>query len=125
NTFVSQGTTVTLTATPTGGATFTNWTGDTTSNNAALALPMGRPFNVTANFSGAVAVSYDQATVAILGITPLTGPQATYLDAIGNNNATYDLGDYLAFLKANGFVLAPGILQRVQGVHTLTPIKEQ
>ncbi|HWA39986.1 MAG TPA: M6 family metalloprotease domain-containing protein, partial [Gemmatimonadales bacterium] len=41
NTFVNAGTTVTLTATPNGGATFTNWTGDTTTNNASLVLPMG------------------------------------------------------------------------------------
>jgi len=121
NTFVDAGTPVTLTATPTGGGLFTNWTGDTTTTNASLVLPMGRPYSVTANFSGAVAVSYDQATDAILGITPLTGPQATYLDALGNNNATYDLGDYLAFLKANGFVTAPEVMARILRRNSISP----
>lgn len=125
NTFVSQGTTVTLTATPNGGATFTNWTGDTTSNNAVLALPIARPYSVTANFTGAVSVTYNQATDAILGITPLTGPQATYLDLVGNNNAVYDLGDYLAYLKANAIVPVPGVLRRVAGNRALVPTKEQ
>lgn len=122
--FVAQATPVTLTATPNGGASFTNWTGDTTTNNAVLVLPMGRPYSVTANFSGAVAVSYDQATDAILGITPLTGPQATYLDSQGNNNATYDLGDYLAYLKTNGFVVSPQVLQRVMRARTPATRKE-
>ncbi len=126
NAFVAAGTPVTLTAAPNGGATFTNWTGDTASNNAVIILPMGRPYSVTANFTGAVTVTYDQATKAILGITPLTGPQATFLDAVGNNNATYDLGDYLAYLKANAIVPAPGVLQRVmRGQPLAAPTKEQ
>jgi M6 family metalloprotease-like protein len=125
NTFVATGTPVTLTATPTGGGVFTGWTGDTTTANASLVLPMGRPYSVTANFTGAVAVSYAQATNAILGITPLTGPQATYLDDVGNNNNVYDLGDYLAFLKANGFVTAPGLLKRVESGRGLAPRMEQ
>jgi M6 family metalloprotease-like protein len=125
NTFVDQGNAVTLTATPTGGATFTNWTGDTTTANASLVLPMGRPYSVTANFSGAVAVSYAQATNAILGIAALTGPQATYLDDVGNNNGIYDLGDYLAYLKANAIVVAPGILKRIESGRGLAPRMEQ
>jgi hypothetical protein len=71
-------------------------------------------------------VTYNQATDAILGVTPLTSPQATYLDGVGNNNAVYDLGDYLAFLKANAIVPAPGVLQRVMRGHTLAaPTKKE
>jgi M6 family metalloprotease-like protein len=125
NTFVTAATPVTLTATPTGGATFTNWTGDTTTANASLVLPMGRPFNVTANFSGAVAVSYDQATDAILGVTPLSTPQANYLDDVGNNNGIYDLGDYLAFLKAEGLVTAPDVMARIMRLHSIAPRQEK
>jgi hypothetical protein len=113
NTFVAAGTPVTLTATPNGGNSFTNWTGDTTSANTVMVLPMGRPYNVTANFTGAVAVTPDEATNAILLVSTLTGPQAAYLDAVGNNNGSYDLGDYLAYLKANAIVPAPGVLTRV------------
>lgn len=123
-TFVTQGTPVTLTANPNGGAAFTQWSGDTNSSNAVLVLPMGRPFTVTANFTGAVAVSYDQATDAILGLTPLTGPQANYLDAVGNANAVYDLGDYLAFLKANGIVASPAVLDRVNSARVPMKRKE-
>ena len=125
--FVANGTGVTLTATPNGGQTFTNWTGDTTTANAVLVLPMHRPYTVTANFSGAVVVTLTQATNAILGITPLTGPQATYLDGQGNKNATYDLGDYLAYLKANGYVLSPALMARVLATagHPLTPATER
>ena len=125
--FIGDGSAVTLTATPNGGQTFTNWTGDTTTTNAVLVLPMHRPYNVVANFSGAVTVTYNQATNAILGITPLTSPQATYLDSQGNNNAVYDLGDYLAYLKANAIIPSPQLLQRVLAAtaHPLTPAQER
>lgn len=113
--FVDSATSVTLTAHPAGDGVFTGWTGDTTGSDTVMVLPTRRPYTVVANFTGAVAVSYDQATNAILGITPLTSPQATYLDAVGNNNAVYDLGDYLAYLKANGFVATPGVLKRALG----------
>ncbi len=49
-TFVLDGSPVTLTATPTPPFVFGGWTGDTTSNNPVLTLPMGRPFNLTARF---------------------------------------------------------------------------
>lgn len=71
------------------------------------------------------AVSYAQATNAILGITPLSGPQATYLDDVGNNNGIYDLGDYLAYLKANAIVAAPGLLKRIESGRGLAPRMEQ
>ena len=104
---------VTLTALPNGGQAFTGWSGDTTTSNGALVLPMGRPYSVTANFTGAVAVSYSQATNGILGLGGLTPQQSTYLDLVGNNNGSYDLGDYLAYLKANGFVLSADVLARM------------
>jgi M6 family metalloprotease-like protein len=123
--FTDSATATTLTAHPTGGATFTGWSGDTTGTDTVMVLPLRRPYTVVATFTGAVAVSYDQATDAILGITPLTGPQATYLDAVGNSNAVYDLGDYLAYLKANAIVPAPGVLRRISGARPLAPTKEQ
>jgi hypothetical protein len=49
-TYILEGTPVTLTATPTTPFVFGGWTGDTTSANPVLTLPMGRPFNVTALF---------------------------------------------------------------------------
>jgi hypothetical protein len=68
--------------------------------------------------------------MAILGLTTLTGPQLTYLDQVGNNNATYDLGDYLAYLKAHGYVPAPGMPGAVHRViaarhPTASPTKKE
>ncbi len=124
-TFVVAGNSVTLTATPNGGgATFTNWTGDTTTSNASLVLPMGRPYTLTANFSGAVAVTPTQAVNAILGIGSLTSPQSTYLDSQGNNNGIYDLGDYLAYLKANAIIPSPELMARIFG-HVATQAQER
>ena len=113
NSFVASGAAVTLTATPNGGQSFTNWTGDTTTGNAVLVLPMTRPYTVTANFSGAVTITFPQARDAILGISTLSGPQITYLDGQGNNDGVYDLGDFLSYLKANAIIPSPELMQRV------------
>lgn len=115
----------TLVAAPSGGQTFTHWTGDTTSNSTTLILPMNRPYNVTATFSGAVAVTVQQATADILGTPTLSGSQKTYLDAIGNNNATYDLGDFLAFLVQQGVVTAPPAHPPTPAVRPALPAKER
>lgn len=54
--FIPEGRSVTLTATPDVGQTFGGWSGDTVTTNAVLALPMGRPYTVTASF-GALAIT--------------------------------------------------------------------
>lgn len=123
--FVAAGTPESLTATPKVGQTFTNWTGDTTTSNATVVLPMARPYNLTANFSGAVAVTVQQATAEILGTPTLTSQQKTYLDQIGNNDATYDLGDFLAFLKQQGVVASPALLTRILSRQPAVPAKER
>ncbi|HEU4570980.1 MAG TPA: M6 family metalloprotease domain-containing protein [Gemmatimonadales bacterium] len=123
--FQLAGSTVTLTATADSGALFTGWSGDTTTSNATLQLPMQRPYNVVASFSGAVTVSEDSATRAILGLVTLTAPQKAYLDGLGNNNGVYDLGDYLAFLKSEGLVAAPQALQRILSARPAAPSQER
>ena len=123
--FVAAGTPESLTATPKVNQTFTNWTGDTTTSNATVVLPMNRPYNITANFSGAVAVTVQQATAEILGTPTLTAQQKTYLDQIGNNDATYDLGDFLAFLKQQGVVASPALLTRILSRQPAPPVKER
>ena len=119
--FVDSATATTLTAHVPAGGLFNGWSGDTTGSDTVMVLPLRRSYNVTATFSGVVAVSYDQATNAILGVTPLTGPQASYLDSQGNQNAVYDLGDYLAYLKANGLVTAPEVMARIARRNSITP----
>ncbi|HSC58181.1 MAG TPA: M6 family metalloprotease domain-containing protein [Gemmatimonadales bacterium] len=123
--FVAAGTPESLTATPKVSQTFTNWTGDTTTSNVTVVLPMNRPYNLTANFSGAVAVTVQQATAEILGTPTLTAQQKTYLDQIGNNNSTYDLGDFLAFLKQQGVVASPALLTKILSRQPAAPVKER
>ena len=55
--FIADGSPIQLTATPNGGMFFGGWTGDTTSSNAVITLPMGRPYTVTANFAAQLAIS--------------------------------------------------------------------
>ncbi len=188
-TFLAEGTPVTLTATPDSGAFFSTWSGDTTSINPVVTLPMGRPYTVAANFVGQLAIStagtrpsgvmgaayndtlrvtggtgtnswtvtagalpqgltlgaatgvvsgfarevgtfsYTATVVSgaqttsqdlsfsvsapalvtanvvtqLLGPTaPLTADQLRYLDYLGNNNGSFDVGDFLAWVKATG-----------------------
>lgn len=104
--FLPQGLTTTLTATPApGGAVFfTGWTGDTVSASPTLVLPMGRPYDVTAVFTGTIAVPRAAAAAGLLGTGTLTLEQRQQLDALGNQNGYYDLGDYLALLQRAGLV---------------------
>ena len=55
--FVAEGNGVQLTATPNAGFVFNGWTGDTIFSTAIVTLPMGRPYTVTANFAGQLAIS--------------------------------------------------------------------
>jgi M6 family metalloprotease-like protein len=73
-TFITEGRAVTLTATPDGGETFGGWSGDTTTTNTALVLPMGRPYTVIASF-GQLAIS--SATARPNGVMG-----ATYADTL-------------------------------------------
>jgi M6 family metalloprotease-like protein len=83
-TFVAQGTPVTLTATPTSPFVFSGWTGDTTTGNAILVLPMGRPYAVTAHFDPQLVIaSTDPRPAGIMGKTyadtlVATGGSGTY-----------------------------------------------
>jgi hypothetical protein len=81
---IAEGTSIQLTATPTGGASFSGWSGDTTSTNAILTLPMGRPYSVVATFTTALAMGSAVARPAgVMGATyddtlRATGGTGTY-----------------------------------------------
>ncbi len=94
--FVPEGTSVTLRAEPQTDAVFLNWTGDTTSSRDTLTLRMLHPFNVVANFIAAQQVSLTEAAQALLNTSSMGTQQGVYLDATGNRNGMYDLGDFLA-----------------------------
>lgn len=65
-------------------------------------------FHLTLSPPGAVSVSFPAATDAILGRTVLGNAQANYLDSLGNGNGGYDVGDFLAYYRRQGPVVARG-----------------
>lgn len=110
--FVPEGRAVQLTAIASGGETFAGWRGDTSSSNPVLMLPMGRPYTVVAYFAAPVTTA--AAVAQLLGPTaPLTPGQVVYLDARGNDNGFFDLGDFLAWVKATGAPLSPDVMAKL------------
>jgi M6 family metalloprotease-like protein len=109
--FLDAAVAVHLVATPAAGAEFIGWRGDTTAT-ASLDLVMRRPYDLTALFVNAVAIDPAVAARALLGGTPLSAAAAAYLDAIGNQNGLFDIGDYSAWLGRSGQRI-PSALQRV------------
>jgi hypothetical protein len=75
---------------------FLGWTGDTTASKDSLTLIMTRPFDLTANFVAVRTVALTSAAGALIGTGSLPLEEAAYLDAAGNRNGVYDLGDFLA-----------------------------
>ncbi|HYF40439.1 MAG TPA: M6 family metalloprotease domain-containing protein [Gemmatimonadales bacterium] len=94
--YLSLGSRVELRAEAPAGAVFAGWSGDTTASGESLSLIMQRPFDLMANFVAVNEVSLDQAAAALLGIAALDQEESMYLDAVGNRNGKYDLGDFLA-----------------------------
>ena len=70
---------VTLTATPTGGASFVGWSGDTSTTTNPLTLPMNRTRNITATFSASITHNVAVTTGAGGAVTP-PGPNVTVND---------------------------------------------
>ena len=102
DTFVTDGTQVTLTAADTSALrTFQGWAGDTVTKNLSITLPMNRPYAVRAVFLEPFSTA---AVVAQLlnGTSTLTVAQLDDLDQLGNNNGRFDLGDFLAWVQATG-----------------------
>ncbi len=111
--FVAAGTLVHLTATPSLGAEFIGWRGDT-SGVGVLDLTLNRAFDLTAVFQSSVVIDAAAAARALLGGPPLSAAAVAYLDAIGNQNGGYDVGDYAAWLRRTG-QRVPVPLQQVGG----------
>jgi hypothetical protein len=99
--FLDAGTPVQLTVTPGPGAEFIGWRGDTAAAGN-LDLVMARPYDLNALFVSAVTVDPAAAARAVLGGSPLDATAAAYFDAIGNQNGSFDVGDYLAWLRRTG-----------------------
>src|SRR6267378_268644 len=102
DTFVTDGTPVTLTATDTSAVrAFQGWAGDTVTKNLSITLPMGRPYSVRAVFLEAFSTAQVVAQL-LTGSSTLTVAQLGDLDQLGNNNGAFDLGDFLAWVQATG-----------------------
>jgi hypothetical protein len=116
DTFVTEGTAVTLTANPTTtGRAFQGWAGDTVSKNTSITLPMGRPYAVRAVFLEAFSTA-DVVAQLLNGSSALTPAQLGDLDQLGNGNGGFDLGDFLAWVQATG---APPTVPQRAGVRVL------
>lgn len=111
--FVDAGTPLHLAASAAAGAEFIGWRGDTASTGP-LDLAVNRPYDLTAVFVDKVAVDVSVAARALLGGTALSADAMAYLDAIGNQNGRYDVGDYTAWLRRTGQSL-PASLKKVTG----------
>ena len=109
-TFIPEGGSFQLTAQPAGaGASFVGWAGDTISSNPTITLQMGHPYTVTAVF-----VTTADVVAQLLGpTTPLTQAQIHALDAAGNNNGVFDVGDFLSWVKTTGAPLSADVMARL------------
>jgi hypothetical protein len=102
DTFVADGTPVTVTAADTSSTrTFQGWAGDTVTKNLTITLPMSRPYSVRAVFLETFSTA--QVVAQLLnGSSTLTPAQLADLDQLGNNNGGFDLGDFVAWVQATG-----------------------
>ena len=94
--YLSEGAQVALRAEPQPGTVFAGWTGDTTMSRDTVSLVMQHPFDLMANFVAVREVSVPHAAEALFGTGALDQGDVIYLDAVGNRNGVYDLGDFLA-----------------------------
>ncbi|HEX6433453.1 MAG TPA: M6 family metalloprotease domain-containing protein [Gemmatimonadales bacterium] len=94
--FLSEGSQVALRVESPTGTVFSGWSGDSTMSADTVSLVMQHPFDLTANFVTVHEVAVNQAADALFGTGTLDQAEAIYLDAVGNRNGVYDLGDFLA-----------------------------
>src|SRR5207245_7821871 len=108
DTFVAEGTPVTLTATDTSVVrAFQGWAGDTVTKKLSITLPMSRPYSVRAVFLESFSTA--QVVAQLLnGSSTLTAAQLGDLDQLGNNNGVFDLGEFLAWVQATGAPFTAG-----------------
>ncbi len=110
--FVPENTSVTLTASSSvGGASFAGWSGDTTSTNTSITLPMARPYMVTATFQTALAITTtDPRPNGVMG--------ASYADTLKASGGT---GTYTWSLLSGA--LPPGLAISAAGIVSGIPTK--
>ncbi|MGH7534893.1 MAG: hypothetical protein ACREMG_04850, partial [Gemmatimonadales bacterium] len=100
--FLPEGFRLTLRALAPPGRVFTGWRGDTTAGAASLSLRLDRPYDLVAGFAGRRLVALDTAAAALLGAAELDSEARALLDAEGNRNGEFDLGDLVAAERRSG-----------------------
>jgi hypothetical protein len=100
--YLSEGTQVALRAEAQPGSVFAGWTGDTTMAGDTVSLVIQHPFDLLANFVAVREVPLDRAANGLFGTDVLDQEEVVYLDAVGNRDGVYDLGDFLAASDRGG-----------------------
>lgn len=97
--YLDAGSSVRLDVVPAPGVEFLGWRGDSVTRASALDLLVSTPYDLVAEFVSLVAIDAAAATADVLGGPPLDEAARHYLDATGNRNGGYDIGDLLAWLR--------------------------
>jgi hypothetical protein len=76
-------------------------------------------------FTGSVTIVTADAVNALLGATCPTNPcmttqQLTYLDQTGNNDGSYNLGDFLAYADRTGLNPSSAVMRRLLAQPTIS-----
>lgn len=113
--FLDVGVTVRVDAVPAPGVEFLGWRGDSTTLAPSLTLTVDHPYDLTADFVQVATIDASAAVAAVLGGPALAADQRLYLDAIGNRNGGYDVGDLLAWLRRTGRPLPTALRRLTEG----------
>jgi M6 family metalloprotease-like protein len=100
--YLAEGTPVSIRARAPENAVFVGWSGDTVATHDTLTLIIQRPLTLLASFVAVQNVALTNAADALFGAGTLRAEEAAYLDAAGNRNGVYDLGDFLAANDRSG-----------------------
>ena len=109
-TWIAEGDSVVLVAQPNANAIFMGWSGDVTIAQPRIVLSGTQAYSVTANFAAA---PLDSVVTQLLSGHGLTAQQAFILDYHGNNNGSFDLGDFVAWLDQSGTTVSAQLLARI------------
>lgn len=95
-----RGMAVTLTADPTGGSTFGEWSGACSGTQLTCQFVLGADSHVSARFVPPRAAA--ELAAALLGRLTISGEEQHELDRFGNKDGVFNLGDLLALLARTG-----------------------
>jgi hypothetical protein len=96
----SQGTSVTLTADPSGGSTFGGWTGTCSGAQSTCVFVVNAETQATAQFNPPRPAA--ELAAALLGRLTMSDEEQHQLDRFGNKDGSFNLGDLLALLARTG-----------------------